>query len=64
VRLELFDVRGRRLRTLVSGGLAAGTHTAAWDGRTERGERAAAGVYFLRLTTPAGRRNLRLVLVH
>src|SRR4029077_16451726 len=33
VQLELFDVSGRRVRSLVSGALPAGEHTLAWDGR-------------------------------
>ncbi|MGH7743109.1 MAG: hypothetical protein ACRENS_13930, partial [Candidatus Eiseniibacteriota bacterium] len=32
-RLEIFDVAGRRVRSLESGTLAAGSHQARWDGR-------------------------------
>lgn len=45
VRLELFDVTGRRARELVSGQLAAGWHTARVDAM-----RLAAGVYWLKLS--------------
>jgi len=51
VRLELFDVSGRRIATLADGTYTAGVHAVPWDGRTERG-RAPAGVYFLRFRTP------------
>lgn len=61
IRLELFDVRGRRVRTLVHGQQAAGTHFANWDGRDEVGEPVSAGVFFARLTTPAGTYVKRLV---
>jgi hypothetical protein len=51
VRLDIFDLRGRRLITLVDGLLEAGNHTAVWDGRTANGRSAAAGTYFSRLNS-------------
>lgn len=65
--LALYDVRGRRVRTLVDDSLPAGTHKMAWDGRTDSGVQAAAGVYFYRLEVQnsAGKELLtkRLVLI-
>ena len=49
VRLELLDVMGRRIRTLVDGVLPAGRHERTWDGLDARGSRAAAGLYFVRM---------------
>ncbi len=54
VKLELYDVSGRRVRTLWDGFLPEGDHAVAWDGREESGRRAAAGVYFGRLLLPGG----------
>jgi len=50
VRLELFDIAGRRVRTLENGHASAGTHRAAWDGRDDQGIALPAGVYLARLT--------------
>ena len=50
VRLEVLDVTGRRVRTLVAGLLPAGPHERTWDGRDERGNPAHAGLYFVRLS--------------
>lgn len=50
VELSLFDVSGRRVRTLVSGEVEAGEHVATWDGRDDRGRPMPAGTYFSRLT--------------
>jgi hypothetical protein len=61
VSLELFDVAGRRVRTLASGALAAGSHARAWDGRDGDGHTVGAGIYFVRLVTPAGTYHSRLV---
>jgi subtilisin family serine protease len=48
-RLVLYDVAGRRVRTLVEGSLLAGPHVAGWDGRNDRGAPLPAAVYFARL---------------
>ena len=63
VRLELYDVRGRHVRTLVDGVRSAGTHAAAWDGRDGSGGPAAAGIYFLRLEAAGATRGARLALL-
>lgn len=50
VALEIFDVRGRRVRTLLDGSLGPGHHRLAWDGKDSRGSPAASGIYFYRLS--------------
>ena len=51
VRLEIFDLLGRVVKTLVDGNLPAGHHQIMWDGETSSGERASSGVYFARLSS-------------
>jgi len=51
VRLRVYDVRGKLVRTLVDGALAAGEHAVVWDGRDAGGRAAASGVYLYRLET-------------
>jgi hypothetical protein len=48
-RLEVLDLRGARVATLVSGRLAAGAHSVRWDGRDDAGRLAPPGAYFVRL---------------
>ncbi len=48
--LEVFDVAGRRVRTLVDQSLPAGPHVVTWDGTDSNDHRAATGIYFYRLT--------------
>jgi len=47
--LEIHDVSGRCIRTIALGGMGIGLHRAVWDGRDASGERAASGVYFVRI---------------
>ncbi|MBD3423141.1 MAG: T9SS type A sorting domain-containing protein, partial [Candidatus Latescibacteria bacterium] len=49
VKLCIYDVRGRKVKTLLDRKLGIGTHTVSWDGRNERKEAVASGVYFYRL---------------
>ncbi len=51
VRLVVYDVLGRHVRTLHSGEtLAAGHYRTAWNGRDDEGRSVASGVYLYRLT--------------
>jgi hypothetical protein len=47
--LEVYDIRGRRVRVLREGPLLAGEHDVFWDATDDAGRSVAAGVYFLRL---------------
>lgn len=49
VSLQIFDARGRLVRTWHPGILPPGRHERAWDGRDEAGRPVAAGTYFYRL---------------
>ncbi len=49
VKLNVYNIRGQRVTILVDEHLAAGRHTAVWDGRNERMKIVAGGVYLLRL---------------
>jgi hypothetical protein len=63
VNLTVYDVSGRRVRTLVGGPMPAGRFTARWDCADQTGRRAAKGVYFFRLQCRGQDLIRRLVLV-
>jgi flagellar hook assembly protein FlgD len=54
VRLDVYDVRGQRIRTLTDDHRAAGPHSIVWDGRDATGRTVASGTYFARLVSDAG----------
>jgi hypothetical protein len=49
VEVALYDISGRRVRTLQSGLQRPGVYELTWDGRTDSGQKVASGVYFYRL---------------
>ena len=61
VKLDVFDLSGRRVNTLVSGFQAAGDHEVAWNGSASWG-RVASGMYFARVTTPDGSARATVIL--
>ncbi|MBM3306820.1 MAG: carboxypeptidase regulatory-like domain-containing protein [Candidatus Eisenbacteria bacterium] len=64
VRLAVYDVSGRLVRTLLDGEIRpAGAHESVWDGRDERGLEVATGVYFARVACADGESTAKLVLI-
>jgi hypothetical protein len=61
--LEVFDVRGARVRTLLRGPLAAGRHAMVWDGRRDDGGAAAPGLYLVRARSGPGSKTLRVAFL-
>jgi len=49
VRLAIYDVTGRLVRTLVNGVRSAGDQRVIWDGKNDRGSFAGSGVYVYQL---------------
>lgn len=63
VAIELYDLGGRHVRTLLTEPRAAGAHRVTFDGRSARGDRLAPGLYFVRLSAGGQNRIQRLVLL-
>jgi len=63
VALEVYDLRGARVRTLARGAYPAGRHAVAWDGRDDNGRRTAAGVYLVRMASAGYTGQLKVVRV-
>ena len=49
VEITLFNLMGRKLRTLVQRPMPAGRNSVAWDGRDDSGREVASGVYLMQL---------------
>lgn len=49
VKLSLFDLTGRRVRTLANHRFSPGIHSVKWDGKDDRGMIVSSGVYLYRL---------------
>ncbi len=53
ISLIVYDVMGRKVKTLTNGYASAGQYSVVWDGRDDSGMQVSSGVYFYVIKTPA-----------
>jgi len=63
VHLDVFDLRGRRIRQLFNGSREPGWHQLSWDGRNDSGLEASAGIYVLRLSSAQRTMSRKMLLI-
>ena len=63
VELTIYDVQGRLVRTLASRWFEPGRRFIHWDGRDNRGNPVASGIYVYRLVTPGFTDSKKMVLL-
>ncbi len=49
VQLDVFNLQGKRVKTLVSETLSAGSHTVVWDGKDQHGKSVTSGLYIYKI---------------
>jgi hypothetical protein len=52
VTLDIFNVAGKRVRTLAPGWASPGRHSVAWDGADDHGTAMPSGIYYVRMSEP------------
>jgi hypothetical protein len=62
-RLEVYNVLGQRVATLVRGRQPAGVYTLVWDGRDDLGRHVASGIYLYRLVSGSLAQTHRMLLL-
>jgi hypothetical protein len=63
VRVDIFDVPGRMVRTLRQGEVSRGLHELKWDGRSGSRYELAAALYFVRVKAAYGTTTHKIVFV-
>lgn len=63
VELMIFDVNGRKVKTLVNGNRNQGVHTEVWDGTDDAGHKVGSGVYWSQLKTTGYESNKKMVIL-
>lgn len=62
-RISIFNLQGQMVKKLVDERLAAGAHTAVWDGMDVSGKPVESGVYLYEFATPTGMERKKMLLV-
>lgn len=63
VTLEVFNIAGQKIKTLVNGTVNPGHHSILWDGTMDNGQKTASGVYFYKLQADNHSRTMKMVLL-
>jgi hypothetical protein len=63
VRIEVFDILGRRVDLLLDEEMSAGNYSVRWNGTDFSGSPVSSGVYFYRVTTDHGSRQQKMTLL-
>ncbi|MFO7895715.1 MAG: C10 family peptidase [Candidatus Cloacimonadales bacterium] len=63
VELEIFNVKGQKVKTLVSEKQAAGTHSVVWNGKDNSGSNLSSGVYFYKLRSGSYTSTRKMILL-
>jgi hypothetical protein len=63
ITVDVFDARGAHVAMLVDAEMEAGAYTVTWNGRDNRGAATGSGVYFGRVTSPAGAQSYKMTLL-
>ncbi|GEM_PF-965524 len=63
VTLSIYDITGRKLRTLINNTLSAGSYSVTWDARNSKGESVSTGIYLCRLKSSSSTSSTRKLLL-
>ncbi len=63
VKLDVFNVLGQKVKTLLDQPLGPGTYTVEWDGKNESGSTVATGIYLYRLKVGDKQQSKKMVLL-
>ena len=63
VSIEIFNIRGQKVRTLIDDFYGAGNHQAVWTGNDDAGRSVGSGVYFYRMNADGVSATRRMVLM-
>ncbi len=63
IELDVFNVSGQLVRSLIHEELAAGRHRVAWDATDNSGRAVASGVYFYRISTAGSAESRKMLLL-
>ena len=63
IRIDIFNIRGQRITTLVNSLLPSGNHVVVWNGNDENGYSVSSGIYFYRLQTKDFEQTRRMLLL-
>jgi hypothetical protein len=63
VLIEIYNIKGQKVKTLINGFREAGYHSVIWNGKDNNGKSVASGLYFYRMQTDNYQKIRKMVLL-
>jgi len=63
VSIDIYNIRGQKVKMLVNGSFESGHHEAIWDGKDDSGRSVSSGIYFYRVQTENDAATRRMLLL-
>jgi len=63
IELTVFNIKGQKVKTLLSDQLSAGQHSVVWDGRDDSNKTVGSGIYFYKLKTDNLAKTKKMILM-
>jgi flagellar hook assembly protein FlgD len=62
-KLNVYNIRGQKVKTLLNENMIAGRHSIVWDGVDDNGRSVSSGVYFYKLATPNRNQTYKMLMI-
>jgi len=63
VSLDIFNIKGQKIRTLLNQYMNSGVHDINWDGKDDKGKTISSGVYFYQLNTKELSETKKMIMI-
>jgi len=63
VNVEIFNIKGQKVKQLVNEILPAGRHIAVWNGKDDNGKQATSGIYFYQMKSGDYQKSRKILLL-
>ncbi|MCK4654383.1 MAG: T9SS type A sorting domain-containing protein, partial [Candidatus Cloacimonetes bacterium] len=63
VSLNIYNIKGQKVKTLVDEQLQQGEHSAIWNGRGSNGNQVSSGIYFYKMKTDNFEKTRKMILI-
>ena len=63
VSLNIYNIKGQKVKTLISDQLSASDHSVVWNGRDENNNPVSSGIYFYKLKTANFEKTRKMILI-
>ena len=63
VKIEIFNILGQKIRTLIDENSGSGFREVSWDGKDDKGRQSSSGIYFYKIKTEKFSRSRKMLLL-